>query len=439
MYKIFLSFKFLVHRLVNWLCVVCVALAVTVLLAVMAIMGGFQKQLLESYQSISSDLVISVNGVPGDPRRLVERVESVEHVEGAAYRFYTLGILASEGEIFVGGGGQVGSHGVRPYGIDPAQEARASDFRMHLDRVVEPSRRVADLDDPFDTRPFVGPDERPRPGAVVGEELFRNLSLRKGQLITINASGFVDPGEYDGGETDVAGRSYAFLVTGCFKSGMYEYDNHQIFVPVEVEHDWLGASGGAGEIFVRLDDYENAPEARRDLLDVLPGGTPINTWEERNRTFIVAVQTEKMIQAIILSFMILLAGGSILSVLSMTVVEKVRDVGLVKAIGGSVSGILGVFVLNGFVIGVVGAAAGLALGIFFIEYINAIDAHIVAPLLGQRIFRPDVYVFDEIPTAYDPVSMATVIGITLAVSFLASLIPAWKAARVRPVEALRYE
>lgn len=447
MYIFFLSLQFLMRRFVNWICVICVALAVTVLLAVMAIMGGFQKQLLESYQSISSDLVVRANRVRDfSPTDLRSKIAEADHVVASTYRFYTFGFLGMEGQIHYGG-----SAGIKVWGIDPETEFETTDLRQHLENVADPDKdprdrtpRVANLDDPFDTSELEDPDRRPKPGILVGDKLFQSLGVRVGEELQITTASFneeysrvTEPGEEP--QDPVRGSQQTFLIVGTFSTGMYEYDNHTVYVPSEIEYDFLGPEGGGREIFVKIDDYENVEAARSSLEMKLPLGADVVTWQEQNRVFISAVQTEKMIQAVILSFMILLAGGAIMSVLTMIVVEKTRDVGTVKALGGTESGILGIFVMNGLIIGIVGSIAGLLLGILIIDNINFIDSQIIAKVIGHRIFRPDVYVFDEIPTAYDPTGMAITIGITLLVSFLASLVPAWKASRFRPVEALRYE
>lgn len=446
MYIFFLSLQFLMRRFVNWICVICVALAVTVLLAVMAIMGGFQKQLLESYQSISSDLVVRANRVRDyNTAELRNRIAEADHVVASTYRFYTFGFLGMEGQIHYGG-----SAGIKVWGIDPETEFATTDLRQHLENVADPDRdprdrtpRVANLDDPFDTSELEDPDRKPKPGVLVGDKLFQSLGIRIGEELQITTASFNDersvPSESGEEPVPVKAMQQTFLVVGTFSTGMYEYDNHTVYVPSEIEHDFLGREGGGREIFVKIDDYDNIEAARRSLETKLPLSAGVVTWQEQNRVFISAVQTEKMIQAVILSFMILLAGGAIMSVLTMIVVEKTRDVGTVKALGGTVTGILGIFVMNGLIIGIVGSIAGLLLGILIIDNINFIDAQIIAKIIGHRIFRPDVYVFDEIPTAYDPAAMGITIGITLLVSFLASLVPAWKASRFRPVEALRYE
>jgi len=447
MYKFFLSIKFLTHRLVNWISVVCVALAVTVLLVVMAVMGGFHTELLRAYQSISSDLVMDVDRLRGVPYESVrERILETPHVLACARRFYAYGVIGGEQKILKGG-----TAGIKIFGVDPQEERTATQFFEHLCAPEIPEDlRVRDLDHPFDTTPYRDPDSRPRPGIIVGDDLLLGLGSRLGDVLVLGAAAFAEEDEVEEPGQRVKMREMTFQVVGAFSSGMYEFDAHTVFIPrrfeirddwgtevVDVEADFL-ESGGGHEIYVRLDDYRNASKVRSDLYGRLPGAI-IQTWEERHRTFLSAVETEKAIQAVILSLMIVLAAGSIMAVLTMTVVEKTRDIGTIKALGGTVGGILQVFLLNGFVIALVGSILGIALGILIIDNINFIDEQIVAKVIGHEIFRKDIYIFDDIPTEKDIPSMAWTVGLTLVASLAASLVPAWKASKYRPVEALRYE
>jgi len=326
MYKYYLSLKYLTHRLVNWISVICVALAVTMLLAVMAIMGGFHRQLLESYQSISSDLVLNANRVqdfsPGDMRA---RIDASEHVEASTYRFYTFGFVSLEGALRL-------TDGIKVYGIDPASEVSATDFRRHLEN-VDVHDRVEDPEDPFDTSRLRDPSRRPKPGILLGNKLLYSLGAAIGDELTLTVATLKDeelrvearPIEDLEGEDAVEARNLTFIVVGAFSTGMYEYDNQTAYVPSSVEYDLLGAHGAGREIYIRLDDYANAAEARADIRERLAAPVPIYTWEEMNQIFIGAVETEKAIQFFILAFMILLAGGCLMCVLTMTVVDKTRD------------------------------------------------------------------------------------------------------------------
>jgi len=165
----------------------------------------------------------------------------------------------------------------------------------------------------------------------------------------------------------------------------------------------------------------------------------VSTWEDKRRTFLRAVWLERRIMTYILLFVILIAGFLVLSILHTTVLTKTRDIGILKSLGGSVRGIMGVFMLNGFLIGLVGSGAGAAAGLFITKNINEIET-VLTRLTGFKLFPADIYYFDKIPVDRNPLLSVVLISLTaLLVSLIASAYPAWKASRMNAVEALRYE
>ena len=165
----------------------------------------------------------------------------------------------------------------------------------------------------------------------------------------------------------------------------------------------------------------------------------VNTWEDKRRNFLRAVWLERRIMGFILFFVILIAGVLILSILHTTVLSKTRDIGILKSIGGSVRGIMSIFLLNGLLMGVLGSALGAAGGMLITRNINAIEAFLHR-LFGFSLFPADIYYLDRIPVDRDPwPSVLVICFMAIAVSLAASAYPAWKAARMDPVEALRYE
>ena len=201
-----------------------------------------------------------------------------------------------------------------------------------------------------------------------------------------------------------------------------------------VEGD-VGAAGGGGLEALR---------AFRDLIvererKALPGDFRVSTWQDKRRTFLRAVELERRIMAVILAFVILIAGFLILAILHTTVVAKTRDVGTLKSIGGTARGIMAIFLLNGFLIGVIGSCLGAVAGILITKYVNEIEA-VLHRIIGFSLFPSNIYYLDRIPTEKDPAaSIITICVSVLVVSLLASAVPAWKASRMDPVEALRHE
>jgi lipoprotein-releasing system permease protein len=192
-------------------------------------------------------------------------------------------------------------------------------------------------------------------------------------------------------------------------------------------------------------NYPVAPEVRKEVQDLLAHSYHdrrstyiVKTWEEERAGFLRAIALERSVLGVILFFIIVVAGFMILSLLTTVVVEKTKDIGILKAIGGKTGDILQIFLLNGLLMGMIGALIGLVLGLILAFNLNWISDR-VYDLTGFRVFPKDIYYLDKIPTEINPITIALICTAAVFVSFLASLYPALRAARLNPVEALRYE
>jgi lipoprotein-releasing system permease protein len=198
------------------------------------------------------------------------------------------------------------------------------------------------------------------------------------------------------------------------------------------------------ELRVWLTDYEAALDVKHDILERRKAASPtgesdltVETWEEQREDFLRAVKTEKVLLVIVLSFIVLLGGFIILATLTLTVVEKTRDIGVLAALGASRAGILSIFLRNGLFIGLIGAALGLGLGALLVSNLNGIKDFFDS--IGIQLFPPDIYLFTEIPTVWDWATILTILGGSVGVAFFAGLVPALRASRLDPVVALRHE
>ncbi len=434
-YTVFMSLKYLRHRHVNVISVVCVALSVAILIVVLAVMGGFQTAIRAAFQETTSHLVCVKwrGGAIRFPEEYVELEKTIRaqaHVVGVAPRVRVMAAVALPNN-------PIGMW-LQIFGIDPERDVTATQLRKHLQQVRHSSLRVDDVTKPFTVQ--LSSDERPRPGILLGERTMQDLELMRGQTIAI-AAARMDSDRSKPIEERFHPRELVCVTAGAYTSGTFDFDRNTAFLPLDVVlSDFMEAEGAPIEIYVKLDDYDaNAASAREALLAALPLGWSVRTWEELNATYLGAVDTEKRILGYILSLLIVLAGGSILAILTMMVIEKTRDIGILKSIGGTIRGIAAIFVMNGLAIGVVGSLMGLLLGLLVTLIVNWIDTRIVAPIVGQRVFREDIYVFRDIPTHVEPALIGTIVVAAIVVSLLASLIPAWKAARLHAVESLRYE
>ena len=244
---------------------------------------------------------------------------------------------------------------------------------------------------------------------------------------------------------------FAATVVDVFKSGMSEYDSTLVFcnlaelqharrmliTPPQSEVDWK--HGAITTLQLKLRDYDDAPHVVQTLLASLPVGEfQVRTWEQKQGPLLQAVDVEAAILNVLLFLIIAVAGFGILAIFYMIVVEKTRDIGILKALGASSGGVMSIFLSYGLGLGLVGSGAGVTLGLLFVRYINQIE-DLISWITGHKVFDEAVYYFHEIPTRVYPGMVVWVsIGAT-AIAVLASVLPARRASQLDPVQALRYE
>jgi lipoprotein-releasing system permease protein len=264
----------------------------------------------------------------------------------------------------------------------------------------------------------------------------------------------VRPGEDVKISTVTAGRPpnpehFTATIVDIFKCGMSEYDSNLVFCNLEFLQRVRGMIDptnpedpnhkGITSIQIKLKDFADAPEVIERLQAVFPPGTyTIKTWEQKQGPLLAAVEIETGILNVLLFLIIAVAGFGILAIFFMIVVEKTRDIGILKALGASSSGVMSIFLSYGVALGVVGSSVGVLLGLLIVRYINQIESAI-ATVTGRKVFDDKVYYFPEIPTRVEPWMIVWVTVGAIAIAVMASVLPARRAARLRPVEALRYE
>ncbi len=220
---------------------------------------------------------------------------------------------------------------------------------------------------------------------------------------------------------------------------MSEYDTSFVFVPIKVLQELRGMGSHVTSIQIKLKSGVD-PDMVRDVLrkyfpEEIYG---VYTWRDKQGPLLAAVQMEKAVLNILLFLIIAVAGFGILAIFFMIVVEKTRDVGILKSLGASSGGVMGIFLGYGLSLGVVGAGVGLAIGLLFVHFINEIRAALEW-ITGQPVFDPAIYYFYGIPTIVDPLTVSWIVLGALFIAVLSSVLPALRAARLHPVEALRYE
>ncbi len=441
-YKFVMSARYLRYRRVNLIASVCIAIGVMALIAVYSIMSGFQVELRSAIRGTYSHLIVkrdegSAPPGPGTAEAIGAILRSDPHVTNVAPRIPTFGMIGTRGA-FTAGSASLTVSGILIFGIDPANESGTTTFRDGLAKaaLARASDAVGDLDRPFASAAIFGAEigGSPKPGVILGETLSKQLGVRRGDVVTLATFSFRE-------DEQLEQRVSRFVYVGAYKSDMHDYDAAVVFIPFEAAEDFLGKGTRYPdvELYVSLDDYGNAAAVKAALTKKLEAQRyKVDTWEDRQQNFLKAVETEKRMMAIILCFIVIVAAGSILAIQTMMVVEKTRDIGILKALGGTTRGIQSIFLLNGLLIGILGAVLGLVLGLVVTDNINPIH-DFIGTVTGYRVFSPEIYVFDRIPTNVEPFAISLFTIGTVMVSIAASLYPAFRASRLHAVEALRYE
>jgi len=595
MYKLFVALRYLRRNWLNLVGMAAVCIGVLVLICVLSVMKGFDEEFRARLRATVSDLVIESDY--GDSfdgyEEMMAKIEKVPHVVACAPQFEGLAIIRMDTPQV-----KVKRFGMFR-GVDLEREFKATDLaeywrawrsRAARERIEEAlagdpdglakltRAQLAELADGLRSREMDRFDPAQRKtlrAAAKDKGVDLKAAFRKAEAALPEWGQVADPDKespaFPGAELVFLGRDtdnrrvslgledrvVVFAPTdpggtgmyegrairrcrikGEFRSGLYDYDRQNIYLPLADVQRFMGKAGHVTSINIRLDSFDNAPAVRAALLGLmtpaeltrgvellkplaLPGhkeaferverevetirrnsaawfaeGRPqvmwrtveasqslfglledcvpktdaaklnservkelialnrmaaerfknkigwkfrVNTWEDKRRTFLRAVWLERRMMGFILFFVILIAGFLVLSILHTTVVAKTKDIGILKAIGGSVGGIMTIFLLNGLFIGVIGSCLGTAAGLLITKNINKIEAFLHR-LLGFALFPANVYYLDRIPVAREPFWSDVIICLTaIAVSFLASAFPAWKASRMDPVQTLRYE
>ncbi len=315
-------------------------------------------------------------------------------------------------------------------------------FSVAPDRAVDPFSAREKEAGPDPTAPR-DPGDTPHAGCVLGIGM---ISYRKNDTENF----LVMPGDdiqltFPTAGMPPKGISDTFTVVDLYESKMSEYDSSFVFVPLEKLQELRGMfDRDSGVTFVtsiqiRLKDGDRGAAVRDKLQAAFPPQFySVATWRDKQGALLAAVEMETAILNMLLFLIIAVAGFGILAIFFMIVVEKTKDIGILKSLGAHRSGIMGIFLSYGLSLGMVGAGAGLVMGLLFVRYINEIRIWLGA-ITGQTVFDPTIYYFYEIPTSVNPFTVAWIVAGALGIAVAASVLPALRAARLHPVEALRYE
>jgi len=335
--------------------------------------------------------------------------------------------------------------GIYVIAVDPAAEDDVTGFKSMLEDFPADLAylRVDDSDHPFKISDELRANRRPRRGIIVGEELARALHLRRGAEVALMSVRLDQDAGENGEESIFRASNEVFYLAGVFRSGMYEQNLFTVYVPLEAGRDMMKRSGySAAKIAIGTDDFEGAPRirdlCRQALLEKEFADERLSTWQDKNRPLLSALIVEKRLLTVLMFFLVIMACGTILAILYMMVLEKRREIGILKALGAPMTGLLQLFLLNGGIIGLLGSICGVGIALVFLRYINDIEGFLSA-VFGLKVFPKEVYVFDTLPVVYDTYAIVITAVVTVLFSLLAAFVPAYIAARSDPVKSLRNE
>ena len=381
-----------------------IALGVAALIIVLSVMNGFQKEVRERMLSVVSHIEVLAPGGAAlvDLPAALQQLRSHPQVVGAA-PFVAAQALLARGETM---------KGVVLRGIDPALEGEVTDLAAAHPEVLG----------------------QLQPGAfrvVLGLELARQLGVRVGDVVTLVApSGQVTP-------AGVLPRLKQMTVAGLFHSGHYEYDAALALMHVEDAQRLLRLEGPTG-VRLKLHDLHQAPAVARELAHTLTEHLVLRDWTQQNKTWYAAVQLEKRMMFIILTLIVAVAAFNLVSTLVMTVQDKRADIAILRTLGASPRSIMAVFVVQGALVGVVGTLAGLLLGLAVAWNIDVI-VPAIERLLHTSFLPQDIYLISHMPSDPQAADIVPIALISLVLAFVATVYPSWRASRVNPAQALRYE
>ena len=387
-----------------------VAVGVMALIVVLAVMSGFEMTLKEKILGTQAHLVLLKASQEGMDHyeEVAKKAEEVKGVVSAAPFIFNQVMLSSESNV----------SGVVLKGIDPDRVGKVTELAHNLK-----AGRLQDL------RTV---QEGDLPGIILGVELAKHLSVSINDTIqVISPLGTITP-------MGMMPKMKRFRVKGIFQSGMYEYDNTMAYVSLEGAQKFFSMGAHVTGIEIKTDDIYHVKGIGKEIRQRM--GFPFWTkdWMEMNRNLFAALRLEKIAMFIILVLIVLVAAFNIISTLIMVVMEKHKDIAILKSMGAPSKGILKIFIIEGLVIGVVGTVLGGILGLgaaFNLEKITGF----VENLFGFKILASDVYYIDKLPSQVNPIDVGMIVMTAILISLLATLYPSWRASKLDPAEALRYE
>ena len=398
----------------TWISIGGVALGVMALIVVIAVMSGFGKDLRDKILGTNSHIVITnINQSGMDNFEFVlKKVMEVKGVE-AAGPFILNQVMLTFGD---------NSSGVVIRGVDPNRGAMVSDLEKNMVRgeiaVLRKNKNVS-------SGPY-------REKIILGKELAHKLGVQMDDTVSMVApASHLTP-------MGLIPKIKLYKVVGLFESGMFEYDSSLAFVSIQSAQKFFSMNEKVSGIEIRVDDIDHADKIAESLQESLGFPYYARDWMRMNKNLFSALRLEKIVMFIILILIILVAAFNIVSTLFMVVMEKTKEIAILKSMGASRASIMKIFSFQGLIIGVTGTLIGCIGGLAIVPNLNDIVGFI-ENLFGITAFPSDVYYLDKLPSEIQYLDSFLIVVFSIAICFLASLYPAWRASRMDAVDGLRYE
>jgi lipoprotein-releasing system permease protein len=389
---------------IAWFSLLGIALGVATLIIVMSVMNGFRQELLGRILGLNGHLsVYGTTNTLADFDPLAEKVRKVPGVISVT--------PIIEGQVMASANGVARGAVVRG--------ARPDDIAKRV--IIAENIMDGSLAD------FGGKDT-----VLIGSRLAERLGLRVGGKITLispkgNVTAF-----------GTVPRMRAYRIAATFEIGMYEYDSSFVFMPLPAAQVYFRKPNAVTNLEVMVDDPDRAVDIGEDIKEAVGDVGRIHDWQRANAAFFNAIQVERNVMFLILTLIILVAAFNIISSLIMLVKDKGRDIAILRTMGATRGMIMRIFFISGASVGTIGTLAGFGLGLAFAQNIETIRQWIQG-LIGTELFAAEIYFLSRLPAVVDPSEVVAVVLMGLGLSLLATLYPSWRAARIDPAEALRYE
>ena len=385
-----------------------IGLGVAALIVVLSVMNGFQEELRSRILGVASHLQITgANNVLADWQTVSSKVQTAKHVTGTAPYIMAQGMLSNGQAV----------QGAIVRGVLPSEEGKVSDLAAHMR-----AGQLADLkSDEF--------------GIVLGAELAQSLGVVLGDKVVLMAP----QGQFT--PTGVVPRIKQFTVVGLFQIGMYEYDAGLALINIDDAARLYRMGDKVSGVRLKLDDLFLAPKISTDLAVVLSNETQalfLTDWTQEHANFFRAIQMEKRVMFIILALIVAVAAFNIVSTLVMAVTDKRADIAIMRTFGASPSSIMAIFIVQGALIGIIGTVVGAFFGVLIALNISTI-VPFIEHLFHVQFLAKDIYYISELPSHLLWGDVITIVILSFFLSLIATLYPSWKASKMNPAEALRYD